>query len=446
MYNKESALLAQKYLLRGLVQQPHMMSAVIKALPTEAFGGAEKTIYGVLRSLYVEKQPFSEELVLSRCTAAMPTIAQSFDFNFLYDPIISVNGNGSSHGDGYENGYDYQEAIEGHLQVMIESYATRVGMVQVKEIANNVRYTSPTALVSMFNQSAEKVAKAIAGQNVVPTPEAMARSYVDAMFRVLSGEDVVAIPTHIPDLDKLMSGGWHKGLLHVLFGLPGTGKSAMALWCALRSALRGDNVLFISYEMPEHEIMDRFTSMLTSIPFQLSELRNGDKVLSENERQAFSMSLAAGRGHACPDRFSKLAVISSDIFKNLSLHVIDKPMTIEDTVSVIMAHTTTTPTDLIFVDHMFRLMKSRVAKGTTFENIDEAFNDLANVAMITNTAMVAVSQPNRDLSPAAEPSLTHLAYAGERPSQRVPMRSSSRFTRIHSTLRRTAPTCCESTG
>ena len=65
------------------------------------------------------------------------------------------------------------------------------------------------------------------------------------------------IPSGFPSLDKILGGGLRRGDLVVLGGDVGSGKSALALAIAIRSALAGRSVAFLSGEMSIERIMER---------------------------------------------------------------------------------------------------------------------------------------------------------------------------------------------
>ncbi len=65
------------------------------------------------------------------------------------------------------------------------------------------------------------------------------------------------IPTGFPSLDKMLGGGMRQRDLVVLGGDVGSGKSALALGIALRSASAGTPVVLFSGEMDEDRIFER---------------------------------------------------------------------------------------------------------------------------------------------------------------------------------------------
>src|SRR5690349_18845774 len=65
------------------------------------------------------------------------------------------------------------------------------------------------------------------------------------------------VPTGFPSIDRILGGGLRRRDLVVLGGDIGSGKSALALGLALRTAQRGTGVALCSGEMDEERLMER---------------------------------------------------------------------------------------------------------------------------------------------------------------------------------------------
>lgn len=90
------------------------------------------------------------------------------------------------------------------------------------------------------------------------------------------------VPTGFQSLDKVLGGGFRRRDLVVLGGDVGSGKSALALGIALRSAAAGHRVSFFSGEMDEDRLMERALAMEARVT--VDEMRTGS--LSDNSRAA----------------------------------------------------------------------------------------------------------------------------------------------------------------
>src|SRR5439155_552388 len=65
------------------------------------------------------------------------------------------------------------------------------------------------------------------------------------------------VPTGFPSIDRILGGGLRRRDLVVLGGDVGSGKSALALGLALRTAQQGTGVALLSGEMDEERLMER---------------------------------------------------------------------------------------------------------------------------------------------------------------------------------------------
>jgi replicative DNA helicase len=88
------------------------------------------------------------------------------------------------------------------------------------------------------------------------------RSLVDRIHAVAGGEPVPdTVPTGFPSLDRMLGGGLRRQDLVVLGGDVGSGKSALALAVALRSATLGSPAFLLSGEMDETRLRERVLAM-----------------------------------------------------------------------------------------------------------------------------------------------------------------------------------------
>jgi replicative DNA helicase len=90
------------------------------------------------------------------------------------------------------------------------------------------------------------------------------------------------VPSGFPSLDKVLGGGFRRRDLIALGGDSGSGKSALALAFALRTAARGHPVVFFSGEMDEERLLERALAIEGRTP--IDHLRNAE--LSEQTQAA----------------------------------------------------------------------------------------------------------------------------------------------------------------
>lgn len=94
---------------------------------------------------------------------------------------------------------------------------------------------------------------------------------IDAIAPGSAGPDTV--PSGFPSLDRLLGGGFRRQDLIVLGGDVGSGKSALALAMAVRSAVSGVPTLFLSGEMAPERVLERALALEGRTPVDV--LRQG---------------------------------------------------------------------------------------------------------------------------------------------------------------------------
>ena len=122
-----------------------------------------------------------------------------------------------------------------------------------------------------------------------PSIEAVVHQ-VDATLEGTPRPDTV--PTGFASVDKLLGGGLRRRDLILLAGDIGSGKSSLALGIALRSALAGVPVLYLSGEMSEERLMERALALEGRAT--VDELRTGK--LDDERRAAVGAAAVRLRG------------------------------------------------------------------------------------------------------------------------------------------------------
>ncbi|MGH7701699.1 MAG: DnaB-like helicase C-terminal domain-containing protein [Gemmatimonadales bacterium] len=106
-----------------------------------------------------------------------------------------------------------------------------------------------------------------------PTPPL--ESLVDRMDASVSGAPWSdTVPTGFPSLDQILGGGLRKQDLVILAGDVGSGKSALGLAIAIRSALKGTPTVYLSGEMTEERLMERALALEGRA--SVDDIRRGD--------------------------------------------------------------------------------------------------------------------------------------------------------------------------
>lgn len=131
----------------------------------------------------------------------------------------------------------------------------------------------------------------------MPKPSRRFRPSIEAVVQqvdaTLDGEPRPdTIPTGFPSVDRLLGGGLRRRDLVLLAGDIGSGKSSLALAIALRTALAGTPILFLSGEMDEERLMERALALEGRAT--VDELRTGK--LDDERRAAVGAAAVRLRG------------------------------------------------------------------------------------------------------------------------------------------------------
>ena len=208
--------------------------------------------------------------------------------------------------------------------------------------------------------------------------------------RISSGEQS-GIPTGYYDLDALI-GGLAPGNLVLLAGIPGSGKTALALSLAWTWARQGVPVGVVSLEMTKDELGQRIIAQETGIP--TSRQRGSD--LADADLQAI-IRLNMARA-ATP------------------LYIEDRtPLTVADVrARALRLHAQAGPLGLLVVDYL-GLLALDLRRQTTAQAMNQASQDMKSLAKELNAPVVLLSQLNRDVFRRAErrPLLSDIREAGE---------------------------------
>src|SRR6187397_2855682 len=62
------------------------------------------------------------------------------------------------------------------------------------------------------------------------------------------------VSTGVGALDDILAGGLPAGRLYLIEGVPGSGKTTLAMQCLLAAAARGDRVLYVTLSETEEEL------------------------------------------------------------------------------------------------------------------------------------------------------------------------------------------------
>lgn len=175
-----------------------------------------------------------------------------------------------------------------------------------------------------------------------------------------------------PTFDKLIN-GFKRKRLYILGGLPGTGKTGLALYLAQRIAfLNNKKVLFFSLEMSLMEVVGRLISILTGVP-------------SWRIQKTWCM---------LKEDFIHLATTLGKLYKS-NLAIYDGVWNIGD----IIAKIKEAKPDIVFIDHLQFVQVSLEKYQKQHEALEGIVKNLKNIAKAENICLFAVSHNKRGETP-----------------------------------------------
>lgn len=236
----------EKTILRNLLTDGDYFSKVFTYLKDEHFQGvAESTIFHKISEYYKEYsvQPTAKEIGLgikgdSLIQSDVKTIAIEGFKSILTEDNVS---NPKFLIDETEK---YIKKIE-----MVEAIYKSATVIEKNEPFENVLGFIQSALEMNFDYDT--------GIDYKDSTEDRYEYYVQCLSGILMG---------IPSLDNALDGGLRKKTLNIIAGPSHSGKSAMLVASAASAAIKGNNVLFLTLEMPEMEIGKRVDSNLMNFP------------------------------------------------------------------------------------------------------------------------------------------------------------------------------------
>lgn len=117
---------------------------------------------------------------------------------------------------------------------------------------------------------AQTLIGAVGRRAVKSTPRSISEIALEQTAKwddIQAGRVVPGWPTHIPSVDRALSGGLRPGSLVIVAARPGVGKSSLSQQLGLSFAKDGLPALFLSQEMPASELADRACANIGRIDY-----------------------------------------------------------------------------------------------------------------------------------------------------------------------------------
>lgn len=162
--------------------------------------------------------------------------------------------------DAYEPGVEKREYLLDQITEFAKTQALRSAYTETLDIFRSKRK-------GKWDQIREKLQTALLVDRNVDLGLDYLETIEDRYERMLKArEEQERFSTAFRSFDIALDGGLGKGEIGAFAGMSSSGKSLALVKVGKYNLMRGKNVLYISLEMEEDKIAERFDSMLTNIP------------------------------------------------------------------------------------------------------------------------------------------------------------------------------------
>jgi len=209
-------------------------------------------------------------------------------------------------------------------------------------------------------------------RNADISPLSVLLSRVDAISDGAPPRDSIA--SGFPSLDKILGGGFRRGDLVVLGGDVSSGKSALALAFAIRAAVSGTRVAFLTAEMAVERVLERIIAIEARA--KIDDLRQGSL---DDETRATAGSVAIRLRDHLP--------LIERVARNRGIDAIDDVLE-EPPIA-----------DLVIVDSLIALVRDKARDDEEISAVVRGLKELAlerDVAIIVTAPLTTVTgRPDR---------------------------------------------------
>jgi replicative DNA helicase len=156
----------------------------------------------------------------------------------------------------------------GHIRILSEKLALRSAWKLSVDLREALESGMGASEVSeMASATAQIVCDAISEAAPAQDTKALLRASAVRWGKLANGEvDPMGIETSIPEINQLFR-GLKPGRVTVISGLPSEGKSLLGGQLFMDAAQGGNAGLFLTWEMSESELLDRFLAYEARLPF-----------------------------------------------------------------------------------------------------------------------------------------------------------------------------------
>ena len=196
------------------------------------------------------------------------------------------------------------------------------------------------------------------------------------------------ISTGWSSIDELLNGGWSRKTLNIITGGSNSGKSLWLCNIGVNAADSGKNVLYVTLEMAESEVMKRAGSKWMKIPIDEYDNKSKDKVYMQRKLKELSCKTSmhsdnifeTSIGNFFVKEFPSGTCSISDIDSHIKL--------VEETRGIKI--------DMVIVDYLTSMQPEKGDKSSLFTNGKYLSNGLRAIAQVRNLVMISAMQIGKD--------------------------------------------------
>lgn len=336
---------------------------------------------------YTEAHRILFEAMLAVAAAGAPVDAVTVGNDLLRQDKLRLIGGPMLIGEVVESVVTVAN-VEHYARIVVELAAVRRTVAAAMGIAGRGRGTDvePEAFL---REAEEEILLAVRVDAGAHGPVPISSSLGEA-FSALSSEKPPEglVPSGLDVYDRTVGGFW-PGLLHIVAGRPGMGKTALMLNCATNAALAGLRPLVFSLEDTTYFVNLRLIARFADIDLQ-------------------KLTMRAAKG----DDFRRILDAMNKL-NALPLYLDDTPgLTSAEIRQRALRHRAKHGLDIIFVDHLGCLGDPG---KSLYDQTTSAVKGLALLAKTLNVPVVCTCQLNRDVEHRADhrPVLADLRQSGE---------------------------------
>lgn len=291
-------------------------------------------------------------------------------------------------------GLPYLPDISDAVEIVRQKAIARQTIRQLSKITEDVLAQKQTveeilqsAQASIGNLYLDATTTGPQSEHFIPLKQIVLQELIPDLERMVKGEQR-KISTGFNAIDNAIGGGISTSDVMLIAGLPGCGKSALALQMAFQCAAKGNPSAFIAGEMTNLENCKRLISQLSGVQ-NLNALNR----ISEEERK---------------------------LVHDWALHVADTPIYLERRLSDLHSIGARLRVlvrqygiKLVVFDYVQLFKAEKLDKRQRVERIAEVSQEIKRIANELDLAVISVAQFNREGAKAGTPSMHDMEGSGQ---------------------------------